>query len=203
MTQDTVRILLIEDSAEDAEIFRRFLWKPARPDPRVTYRIEWVTRLDKGISMHDDSFDIVFLDLNLPGSTGIETMARVAEEIRGTPIVVLTTSTSDSLGTRAIQLGAQDYLEKDQLAAAPLRRVIEYSIERYRLLEEKNRLIRELTEAREAISELREIIPICSYCKNIRNDSGYWEQVESYLHKYTEAALSHGICPDCAKKLGI
>lgn len=51
------------------------------------------------------------------------------------------------------------------------------------------------------IKQLRGIIPICSACKNIRNDKGYWEKVEQYVHHHTEAEFSHGICPDCAKKM--
>jgi hypothetical protein len=43
-------------------------------------------------------------------------------------------------------------------------------------------------------------LPICSYCKKIRDDGGYWNQVDAYIKKYTEAEFSHGICPKCAKK---
>ena len=51
------------------------------------------------------------------------------------------------------------------------------------------------------IRRLRGILPICSSCKKIRNDSGYWEQVESYIVDHSEAEFSHGLCPDCVKKL--
>ena len=50
------------------------------------------------------------------------------------------------------------------------------------------------------IETLRGIVPICSYCKQIRDDKGYWSQVEAYVEKYTDAEFSHGICPDCIKK---
>jgi transcriptional regulator with GAF, ATPase, and Fis domain len=50
------------------------------------------------------------------------------------------------------------------------------------------------------IKTLRGIIPICSFCKNIRNDEGYWESVEAYLSHHSHAEFSHGICPDCKKK---
>ena len=49
--------------------------------------------------------------------------------------------------------------------------------------------------------ELMGILPICAACKRIRNDKGYWEQVESYIHKHSGAQFSHGVCPDCARKL--
>jgi hypothetical protein len=55
-----------------------------------------------------------------------------------------------------------------------------------------------------AISEVKKLsglLPMCANCKKIRNDEGYWQQVEDYITKHTEAEFSHGLCPDCAKKL--
>ena len=51
------------------------------------------------------------------------------------------------------------------------------------------------------INTLRGILPICSSCKKIRNDEGYWQQIESYIHEHSDTQFTHGICPDCAKKL--
>ena len=64
--------------------------------------------------------------------------------------------------------------------------------------------LRDLTEKRKAeeeITTLRGILPICSNCKKIRDDDGYWNQIESYIHEHSHAKFSHGICPECAKKL--
>jgi hypothetical protein len=44
------------------------------------------------------------------------------------------------------------------------------------------------------------MLPLCSFCKKIRDDKGYWEQVDVYIHKYLQADISHGICPECAKE---
>lgn len=63
------------------------------------------------------------------------------------------------------------------------------------------RLRRGLQEAFAQIRTLKGILPICCSCKKIRDDHGYWQQLEDYLHRHTEADLSHGICPDCARKL--
>ena len=60
---------------------------------------------------------------------------------------------------------------------------------------------RELQKASAEIKQLKGIIPICASCKNIRDDKGFWQQVEDYVHANTEAELSHGICPDCIRKL--
>lgn len=59
----------------------------------------------------------------------------------------------------------------------------------------------ELRSARSEVKTLRGIIPICASCKKIRDDEGYWNAVDSYLHLHTEAEFSHGLCPDCSRKL--
>lgn len=66
---------------------------------------------------------------------------------------------------------------------------------------EKEQLLKELQEALENVKTLSGLLPICASCKKIRDDSGYWNQLEAYIHKHSEAKLSHSICPDCAKKL--
>lgn len=66
---------------------------------------------------------------------------------------------------------------------------------------ESKRVEWELRAALKELKTLQGIIPICSNCKNIRDDDGYWEQIEAYFTKHSEASFSHGICPDCVKKL--
>jgi PAS domain S-box-containing protein len=65
---------------------------------------------------------------------------------------------------------------------------------------ERERLITELQDALNKVKTLSGLLPICAFCKNIRDDGGYWHQVESYIKKHSEANFSHGVCPDCAKK---
>jgi two-component system cell cycle sensor histidine kinase/response regulator CckA len=60
--------------------------------------------------------------------------------------------------------------------------------------------ITERKQAEEEIKKLRGILPLCSYCKKVRDDDGYWEQVDVYIYKYSEADISHSICPECMKK---
>lgn len=62
---------------------------------------------------------------------------------------------------------------------------------------ELRRAAKELAQALQRESQLRELLPICSYCKNIRDDEGYWQRIESYLNINAGVELSHGICPDC------
>jgi PAS domain S-box-containing protein len=67
--------------------------------------------------------------------------------------------------------------------------------------EERERLVRELRAALAEVRTLREILPICSYCKKIRDDENYWQSVESYISKHTNTRFSHGICPSCFEKM--
>lgn len=71
-----------------------------------------------------------------------------------------------------------------------------------RKLEEKKReaLIAELKNALSQVRQLSGMLPICASCKKIRDDKGYWNQIEKYITEHTEALFSHGLCPDCAKK---
>jgi PAS domain S-box-containing protein len=66
---------------------------------------------------------------------------------------------------------------------------------------DREKLIKKLQDALDKIKVLKGIIPICASCKKIRDDRGYWSQIESYIKEHSEADFSHGICPDCAKKL--
>ena len=79
--------------------------------------------------------------------------------------------------------------------------VVQDISERKRIETEREALILELKRAAEDINTLSGILPICSSCKKIRDDQGYWEQVEAYVSRHTDAQFSHGICPDCMSKL--
>jgi hypothetical protein len=73
--------------------------------------------------------------------------------------------------------------------------------ERKRAEAEREQLIMELQAALANIKTLRGLLPICASCKQIRDDRGYWTEVEVYIRDHAEVEFSHGLCPDCAKKL--
>jgi PAS domain S-box-containing protein len=75
------------------------------------------------------------------------------------------------------------------------------SAERKQAKDEREKLIIELQEALGRVKTLSGFLPICASCKKIRNDKGYWEQLEAYITKHSEALFSHGLCPECAQKL--
>ena len=65
-------------------------------------------------------------------------------------------------------------------------------------LEKKNQ---ELERTISEVKTLRGLLPICASCKKIRDDKGYWNQIDNYIETHSEVEFSHGLCPDCAKKL--
>lgn len=73
--------------------------------------------------------------------------------------------------------------------------------DRKRAEEERNRLLDEKEKAMSEVKVLSGLLPICAWCKKIRDDKGYWNQIESYINSHSEAEFSHSICPDCAEKL--
>ena len=72
--------------------------------------------------------------------------------------------------------------------------------ERKKMEKEREKFIEDLKYALSEVKKLSGMLPICSHCKKIRDDKGYWSQVESYIQRHSEAEFSHGICPECAKK---
>jgi hypothetical protein len=85
----------------------------------------------------------------------------------------------------------------DELVLAIVRDISERKLAE----QERERLIQELREALAKIKTLSGLIPICASCKKIRDDHGYWQQVDVYIREHSEAEFSHGLCPDCARRL--
>ena len=72
--------------------------------------------------------------------------------------------------------------------------------EREKHKQEKELIIHDLNQALSEVTTLRGILPLCSFCKKIRDDKGYWEQVDVYIYKHSQADISHSVCPECMKK---
>ena len=125
-----IRVLLVEDVPVIARIVERMLMN----SPHCLYHIEWRTTLAEALqTLRQQDFDTVLLDLNLPDSEELDTLARVMETSRSVPVVVLTGTDDEAIGLHAVQAGAQDYLIKGQCTWQELDRSIVYSIERHRL----------------------------------------------------------------------
>jgi hypothetical protein len=103
-------------------------------------------------------------------------------------------------GTRWVQTDKIPYRDKEGRIIGIIGFAVDIT-ERKQAEEERERLILELREALSQVKTLSGLLPICASCKKIRNDEGYWEQMEIYIRDHSEADFSHGICPECAQKL--
>lgn len=190
-------IMLIEDSDEDAQLVREML-----DDRGYDYVLKRTDRLSSGLRLlEEEFFDVLLLDLGLPDSAGFDALTQIRNQAPPLPIIILTGLSDEALAVKAISLGAQDYLVKGNFAADALYRSISHSIERQRLETERERLILELQEALSKVKQLSGLLPICASCKQIRDDKGYWTQVEVYMSEHTEIDFTHTVCPECTKKL--
>ncbi len=196
--EGAIRILLVEDNLEDVSLLREELARSATGSIQLVH----ASRLSEAIAaLQSKSHDVVLLDLNLPDSSGLETLVRILGPASEAAIVLLTGTEDVDLGVEAVKQGAQDYLVKGQAAGPILFRAIRYSLERKRMENERQRLVRELKEALSKVKLLSGLIPICANCKKIRDDEGYWNQIEVYIQSHSEAEFTHGICPACLEKL--
>ncbi len=186
-----IRILLIEDNPADARLISEIL--TAGRDSG--FELETRDRLSAGLErLRGGGVDVVLLDLSLPDSSGFDTFRRVREQADNAPILLLTGFDDQAFAVAAVHEGAQDYLNKDQVSEYVLTRAIRYAIER-------NKLVRDLQDALAKVKTLSGMIPICAWCRKVRNDKGFWDQVEAYIESRSNATFTHGICPECAGKL--
>ena len=92
----------------------------------------------------------------------------------------------------------REALEKHQSDLTESNRKLQIEIsERKKAEEEKEQLILELREALTQVKELKGLLPICANCKKVRDDKGYWSNLETYLREYSDATITHSLCPDC------
>lgn len=143
--------------------------------------------------------DVILTDIHMPDMNGLEA-ARLIQASRPTPIVVLSAYSAPELIEQAGEAGVGAYLLKPP-QEEELDRAITIAMARFRDLVELRRLNLALQEALDKVKTLSGLLPICAGCKKIRDDKGYWQQVEVYLHEHSNAEFSHGLCPECARRL--
>lgn len=144
--------------------------------------------------------DLVLMDIFLKGEMdGIETADMVRTEY-GIPVVYLTAYANPDVLERAKITGAFGYLIKP-FTDRELHAAIEMAIYNHQMNKEREKLIQDLEAALAQVRTLKGMLPICSSCKKIRDDKGYWNQIEEYIAAHSHAEFSHGICPDCMEDL--
>ena len=99
-----------------------------------------------------------------------------------------------------VEVSASNVTSKDGIVVGRMASFVDIT-DRKKVELDRENLITKLQEALDKIKMLQGIIPICCSCKKIRDDKGFWNQIEQYISKHSDAIFSHGICPDCAKKL--
>ena len=146
----------------------------------------------------DDPPQLALLDWMLPGLDGPEVcrMVRTATRSASTYLILLTSKSARVDVVAGLQAGADEYLVKpvdpEELRARLHAggRIVDLGL---RLASQ----VRELETALASIRKLTGLLPICAYCKSIRDDSNYWHRVEEYVTEHSSATFSHGICPKC------
>jgi CheY-like chemotaxis protein len=186
-----------------------------------SYRISHAYQGEEGYKMvqaaaaENDPFSLIFMDVRMPpGWDGIETTKRIWETSPYTEVAVCTAYSDYSWEDILQELGSRDQLQfirkpfdvvtVKQMALAMTQKWGLARLSRHYTEELKREVAeqtRELQEKLDEITQLRGILPMCSYCKRIRTDQDYWLQVDDYIRSHTLADVSHGICPECYQKL--
>jgi AmiR/NasT family two-component response regulator len=143
--------------------------------------------------------DVVLMDIMMPKIDGL-TAAQMIQDSCPTPIVIITAYESPDTVVKAGAAGVAAFLTKPP-QQDEIERAIIIALARHADLMELRRLNKELGKALGEVKKLQGLLPICANCKKIRDDTGCWQQIEAYIRDHSEAEFSHGICPDCAKKL--
>ena len=146
--------------------------------------------------------DLMLLDVVLPDMDGRELCRKIKADPTSKDIYIILIScikkTSDEQ-SEGLDVGADGYIARPisnrELLARVNAMVRILTAER-----ERDRLILQLKEALSEIKTLSGLLPICSHCKKVRDDKGYWNQLEAYIKNHSEVEFSHGICPECAEK---
>ena len=140
--------------------------------------------------------DVVLMDIMLKGKMdGIETANHIKLNYN-IPVVYITAYADDKILKKAMITEPFGYLIKP-FKDQELRLNIEMALYKHNIDIEKENLILELRAALDQVKTLSGLLPICSKCKKIRNDKGYWEQIETYISEHSEAEFTHGMCNDC------
>jgi DNA-binding response OmpR family regulator len=149
-----------------------------------------------------DAPPLAIMDWMMPGIDGLELCRRIRQRPASASMyVILLTSRDDAEDVVAgLDAGADDYLIKP-FRAGELRARINAGVRVLSLQERLAQRVEELQQALASVKQLSGLLPICSYCKRIRSDENYWQQVESYIADRTDAEFSHGICPTCFEKV--
>jgi len=149
-----------------------------------------------------DSPSLAILDIMMPEMDGCEVCRKVRELSVAIPpyLILLTAMTAKEDVVRGIKSGANDYLTKP-FHREELKVRVEVGIQMLELQRVLADRVKELEEALSQVKQLQGLLPICSYCKKVRDDQNYWQKVDTYLSDRIDVQFSHGICPECLNRV--
>jgi CheY-like chemotaxis protein len=150
---------------------------------------------------------LILMDVQMPGMDGFETADKIKqlENTKSTPIIFVTAIGTDAEHIqRGYEAGAVDYIIKP-VTPFVLRSKVQIFLEMDEKYEEIDDMLRHLEEKNRAFKNTlntirmnQGLVPICSWCRKIKNDKGEWEQIEEYITRISAAEFTHGVCPHCA-----
>ncbi len=148
-----------------------------------------------------DAPPLAILDWMMPGMDGIELCRKVRQALMPTPpyLILLTAKGRREDVVTGLRSGANDYVTKP-FDREELRARVQVGIRIVELQQSLADRVKALEDALARVKQLQGLLPICSYCKKIRDDQNYWQQVENYISEHSEAQFSHSICPDCYER---
>ena len=197
MPNETHRVLLAEDHYVSRHLLERNLqnWGfevTTVPDGKSAARI----------LSSEEAPDLAILDWMMPGMDGVE-VCRCVREQADRPyvyLIMLTARSTKEEIAAGLDAGADDYVTKPFDPAELRARLLvgQRVVQLERALKQR---VAELQRALDDVRRLKQLIPICMYCKSVRDDGDYWRKIEEYIHTETGADVSHGICPACMEKL--
>ena len=188
------RILVVEDEAIVAADIQDRL-------EALGYVIAgWGTTGDEALDLaRTTNPDLILMDIMLKGPmNGIQAAHLIRIEM-SLPVIFLTANSDDAVLEQAKVSEPFAYLLKP-FEERQLRTNIEMALYKSRMERERDRLTRELQDALATIQTLSGLLPICAWCKSVRDDSGYWMRVEQYVEQHSKATFSHSVCPECANR---
>lgn len=151
--------------------------------------------------LQHSNVQVAILDWLMPGLEGVEICRRAQNEpkLSNRYFILLTGKSKTEDLVAGLQSGASDYLRKPFDEAELLARV-EVGVRFTELQRKLAERVEELEKALAQVKRLEGLLPICSYCKRIRNEQDYWERVDNYISQHANVRFSHNICPECYEK---
>lgn len=203
-------ILIVDDSPDQHLLLRNILAKAGHTDVQTAESAQTAfTTLNLDGNASPVPIDLILMDVLMPDIDGVSAcrLIKQQEHLRDIPVIMVTAKNDLSNLKAAFSAGAMDYINKPVNGVELLARVTsaltlkkEMDCRKEREIELR-RSNEELQRALKEVKVLRGLIPICASCKKIRNDGGFWQQLEEYLGEHSEAEFSHGLCQPCIKKL--